>query len=754
VIIHEMNATFGTLENSRLSLCEGLNIIEGRNESGKSTWCAFILAMLYGINSSERDTKTALAVKNRYRPWSGSPMSGTMRVGSDRLGELTLERRSTSASPMRDFQAYDPSGNLLKLPEAGIGELLLGVGRETFERSAFIDHPEIPSGAGELERRILSLVSSGEENVSYTEAVNRLKEWQRKLKYNRKSGEIPELEDRIEKLFAASDTLKNKAEGLATRSARLKELEAERETLLKELSAHEAAEKSAALNRLRSAEARLEEAETDVCETAKILPPGNPTAEEIRMLEREVHAEAERRKFAEAQSALIIEKRNQIDKLEADLSSFKPFAGCPLREAEDLARRDKETLQSLSAGRIQLQILKKSAFLTLIPILISAALILFSDKMFIPYTYSIIASAVLTAIFAASILIVSRLQAKRRLKAIRQAIYEKYGLFDIFDLDERLASYKSMHDSLAGLKADVKNLQDKLDGMTHISPEVISRIYEIFPELENSSDIRNGITQSAATALAAIEKHNRAQMLMLSAKQVVEALRSNIDPDAAQVSEPIPQPTMAKKEAESRLELVENMLSSLRREIALIEGSMENDRSFEELDAEIKRLSERLAVLNRGYEAISLALDALGEADRRLRERFSPALNSAAAEIFSAFTSCKYNKVVISRELTAMAGSGGSEGLRRALELSRGTVDQLYLAVRFAICRIITPPGYTLPVILDDAFMSFDDTRLRAALDWLYEESKTRQILLFTCHKRESDYLRNRPGVLVHHIGC
>jgi uncharacterized protein YhaN len=174
---------------------------------------------------------------------------------------------------------------------------------------------------------------------------------------------------------------------------------------------------------------------------------------------------------------------------------------------------------------------------------------------------------------------------------------------------------------------------------------------------------------------------------------------------------------------------------------------MEKEKSPAELDAEADILSERLASLSRGYDAISLALETLGEADRKLRERFSPALNSAAAGIFAAFTGSKYKSVVISREFSAMAGTGGSEGLRRALELSRGTIDQLYLAVRFAICKIVPPKDYAIPVILDDAFMSFDDSRMAAALDWLYEESKTRQILLFTCHSRESSYLAGRPGV-------
>ena len=51
--IRKMRATFGKLQNETLSFHDGLNVIFAPNESGKSTWCAFISAMLYGIDSSE-----------------------------------------------------------------------------------------------------------------------------------------------------------------------------------------------------------------------------------------------------------------------------------------------------------------------------------------------------------------------------------------------------------------------------------------------------------------------------------------------------------------------------------------------------------------------------------------------------------------------------------------------------------------------------------------------------------------------------
>ena len=76
--IYRMRATFGKLEDQVLELQPGMNIIEAPNEWGKSTWCAFLVAMLYGIETRARTTQAALAEKEKYAPWSGSPMEGRM----------------------------------------------------------------------------------------------------------------------------------------------------------------------------------------------------------------------------------------------------------------------------------------------------------------------------------------------------------------------------------------------------------------------------------------------------------------------------------------------------------------------------------------------------------------------------------------------------------------------------------------------------------------------------------------------------
>ena len=213
-----MTATFGKLQGRTLELRDGLNILQAPNETGKSTWCAFLLSILYGINSRERDRAGFIADKNRYAPWSGAAMSGRMDCSTD-LGELTLTRTTRrQSSPMGEFSAVyaGTSEPVPGLTASACGETLLGISREVFERSAFIRQNGLSiSQDAELERRIASLISSGEEGTSYTEAAEALKKQLNRRRHN-KTGLLPALEAELAELdrqLAESDSLARQLAG-------------------------------------------------------------------------------------------------------------------------------------------------------------------------------------------------------------------------------------------------------------------------------------------------------------------------------------------------------------------------------------------------------------------------------------------------------------------------------------------------------------------------------------------------------------
>ncbi|HIS45723.1 MAG TPA: AAA family ATPase [Candidatus Scatomorpha merdigallinarum] len=224
MVIHKLKATFGCLDGDTLELQPGLNVINAPNESGKSTWCAFIRAMLYGIDSAERAKTGFLPDKTHYAPWSGKPMGGTMELTHGGL-DITLTRSTSSArAPMRNFSAtYTGTGDAVPgIDAANVGEYLTGASRSVFCSSAFIGQGAAAvTGSAELERRIASVVSSGEEEVSASEADERLRAWLRRRRYN-KRGAIPELENDI---AAGEAALRRVADTVAERDRVSAELE-------------------------------------------------------------------------------------------------------------------------------------------------------------------------------------------------------------------------------------------------------------------------------------------------------------------------------------------------------------------------------------------------------------------------------------------------------------------------------------------------------------------------------------------------
>ena len=199
MMIKRLDATFGKLEGESLELHDGLNVISAPNESGKSTWCAFVRAMLYGVDSSERQKAGFLPDKMRFAPWSGSAMQGSMQLESGGR-DITITRTTKTASaPMREFSAVytGTSVSVEGLNGNNAGEMLTGVSRDVFRRSACVEQGKVAvTHSAELEKRISAIVSSGDEDCSFTEADGRLRQWQRKRRFNR-HGRLPELEDEL-----------------------------------------------------------------------------------------------------------------------------------------------------------------------------------------------------------------------------------------------------------------------------------------------------------------------------------------------------------------------------------------------------------------------------------------------------------------------------------------------------------------------------------------------------------------------------
>lgn len=272
MIIRHMQGTFGTLDGEQLRLDTGLNIIYAPNESGKSTWCAFLRAMLYGIDTSQRARAGFVPDKQKYAPWSGKPMAGELEL--EQGGKCITIRRWTEApnAPLRGFSAVY-TGTDIPVPgltAADAGEQLTGVSAEVFARTAFIGQGGlVVTGTPELEKRISAIVTSGEEASSYTEADAQLRAWLRRRRSGQ-HGALPELEGRITTVEEQLHRLERNAQEQAACAAELRQTDAELQTVTEQMNAARQRQRRAALSsmgeeksNLRTLEQALEQARRD-----------------------------------------------------------------------------------------------------------------------------------------------------------------------------------------------------------------------------------------------------------------------------------------------------------------------------------------------------------------------------------------------------------------------------------------------------------------------------------------------------------
>lgn len=142
-----------------------------------------------------------------------------------------------------------------------------------------------------------------------------------------------------------------------------------------------------------------------------------------------------------------------------------------------------------------------------------------------------------------------------------------------------------------------------------------------------------------------------------------------------------------------------------------------------------KELEEELA-------AIYLAMETMEEVTAEMYQEFSGKLNQKVSAIFSKITGGRYRSVFLDEEMQIRIHT--PQRLLAIEQVSRGTMEQLYFALRMAAAELIHGKS-SLPILLDDAFLTYDDTRLENTLRWLCECGH--QVVLFTCQKREQELL-------------
>ena len=733
--IISMTATFGRLDKAHLDFGPGLNLIEAPNESGKSTWCAFWKAMLYGINTRQSDKKDRLADKNRYQPWSGAAMEGELVV--DWQGQsVTIRRGPKGNTPFGAFSAvYTHTGDPVPgMTAQNCGEMLTGVGREVFERSALLGAGNLNvTSTPELEKRIASLVASGQEDLSLSETETRLKEWMNRRRVNRSVGLIPKLEAQISEADQSLSALHTLCTDIAALEEQERELELAKQMLNGELEVHRQLARKSLDDRFTAADGELDKArrqlaalERDAARFGEL-----PSEERLRQAQGDLQYLRVLNDEIKNAEAALNEADEHYVQAQRDLLECTAFTGMTDEEANQKVHRDlaeykacSEAVKNNSAklfplfgGIAALALLTVGAVAKLLPLMTVLALAALGFSL---YAWRRSGKSV----------------ESRRRRA--EQVLIRWSVKSPGELEDQLTRFHSLSRVAQNAADQAKNARGALNDFKarqeNLRSALIDFVHTFAPEIHDLFGC------SAALSKALNLDHD----LALARERVQERMArlDDLASQGGQTEEADPNitaPRHSMQECRELLERLEQELKKLSETLNQARGRQSSLGDPAAIAAQREKLAAELTQRRDEQSALEYAMDTLRTAGAQLRQRFSPDLNRLSSKYFSRLTGEEYQSLTLNRDMEGETARTGDILPHSALYLSRGTLDQLYLAVRLAVCELCLPQKP--PVVLDDAFNAFDDERLKLAMELVQELAAEQQILLFTCHSREGKLL-------------
>ena len=703
--ILSMQATFGKLDNETIIFSPDLNVIHAPNEWGKSTWCAFIAAMLYGIDTRERTTQTALADKEHYAPWSGKPMSGRMEVEWNGKN-ITIERSSKGRTPFGVFSAYETESGLpvAELTGDNCGLMLLGVEKSVFLKSAFIRQNDMPVAQDEtLRRRLNALVTTGDESNTGDQLAQKLKDLKNACRHN-KTGQLPQAEEKQRLTQGKLDQLRDLQSQATQLTQQLQELEGQIHKLENHKDALSYAAAQNDLQQVNSARERSQAARRaadDLKNICAALPAQQEAEEKLSQL-------------SQLQEQLNNRQHQQPIPLPQPPAQKAPFHGLDAQQAKAMVDRDHWQYAALKSFKQFIPYI----LIALAGLAIAVALT-FAEPQIAKWRW-------VAAVLGAIPLLIMRINHTNNLKYCIE-LEGKYGSNNpnlwyaaaqahTEELERYATAMENYEAQRLQQQKDTQALEEKVLAITQGAPVTAARNY--WEQVRS----RYKELQDALIAAARAEEHANAMASMVRTAQPPK------EPDDL---------TFTEEETTAFLSRYIRQRELMRTQLGNVQGQTVSLGDEETLQRELSALSQRIAKLKTVENALILAQQTLEVAAKELQRQYAPQIANRAKELVGRMTSGRYDRLTLDQNLALQAGAAGETNLQSWFWRSDGTVDQLYLALRLAVAEVLTPDA---PLILDDALVRFDDNRMENALQILSEVAIHRQVILFSCQNREKSW--------------
>ena len=735
MIIKELGLlNFGKFEDKKIELQEGINLIYGRNEKGKSTIVNFIDGIFYGFSRDSLVKKVRDDLFEKSRPWNSNLYRGYI-ILNDKEEDFRISRDfdkdecSILNLKTADDLSDDPRIFMYsRISQPGV--LFFDLNRKIYKSTFFIGQrlSQLDSGASvELQNRINNFSVSEDENVDLSKVIERMKEDLYDIgTKKRKSSEIGRINDELEKIS------KDKVNFISLK-----------ETYEKSIDKYKSSK-----DNLRDLEDKLRGRKLFELENLK---------EKLRECHESNSENDEKYNFADLEKAIEINRSLGIysSKLDDLLSVERESFDVDLDLEEDYQRFKEinREIQALNENNYSKEreiiswdikntekevfkyILKfLSSFVGgLLVVLISIYLkkYLISTLSFILFAYSYFRIVK----YRENKDLLNRLrnkyqdykkksQEKTLIKKkfdkeideilIKYDARDKKELSEIFDLkiEENLKNISKNEYNREWIEKNSLEIDDTKRSIFNLEGD-LQTIFQKY-EVENIKDLKNLFYENRDANRISEYKY-----------RIKELEKENITGNIYR-EESI-------DEIQEKIDFEKNNTLNLEGSLKTLEDSLEKLRVLEERSFELK---DKLKKLVYKKELLEISIERFEDYVKARRIDKLPLLKKEISIYLDAMTSGKYNEILIDDSLGIRVYDRDIENYVGLDSLSLGTIDQIYLAFRLSISKIISDKE--IPIVLDSHFDSYDDFRLKEALEILQNNE---QVLIFTSTNREKEIL-------------
>lgn len=677
---------YGNIENKDINLEEGINIIHGANESGKSTLLNYIISIFYGI-SRNKDGK-ALSDYEKYKPWNSNEFSGRISYKLENGEKYEIFRDFNKKNPkiyndkLEDisdrFETDKKDGSKFFIEQMGIDKQMYLSTVVSTQEEVRLDE----KNQNMLIQKIANLAGTGEDNVSYKKALIKLQEKIRDEIGTNKTSQKPI--NIIEKEIVE---INNKIVETEKYRNRKYEIDAEKEQILSELK--ELEQQKQILQELQNSMKSEEETKNRLEIREKNRKDNIAKINELTNQKNTINAESERVQSAKNHLQEIIKgHKENIEKLNSEIEKIA-------NEKEEKQEKEKPSISFI-----------------VITVVLAIALIC---------SIILIKNYIVSGILGVAIIanIVFYVINKNKQKVNKAKLREKINQEKQYKR-EKLENQKQQ--IIANVNTTEKELEKQEEEEKQVNSELSMLKGQIILLQKNNEKITEEIEQDNKAINEESNKNKQQIIEKYKDKNINDLLYIN---DYQNYISKIEETINNNRIRIKGLEIEYNTIVPQLDEMVVLEEKREADK-------------EKLAELREKESIINIAIENLMDAYEEMKTTITPKFTKNLSESIQKISSNKYNKVTINDENGMIIENNRGEYVE-AVKLSTGTIDQLYLALRLSMIDELSKEN--LPIILDESFAYSDNNRLKNMLQYLTSDLNNHQTIIFTCTDREQKML-------------